>query len=1098
MALAAVASWGCGSPSHEASVDKPPPVQPAAAKVEFAKDSVIVRFRTAPTATAARSSVSKVKGTIEDKNKDGIYDGYSHIANGELAVIQLDKSISVDQALKQLRSDPAVLYAEPNYIVHTNTVTPNDPRFSELFGLNNTGQTGGTADSDIDAIEAWDSSVGSASIVVGVVDTGVDYNHEDLAANIWVNPLEIPGNGIDDDGNGFVDDVHGINAITGTGDPLDDNAHGTHCSGTIGAVGNNGIGVAGVNWEVSIMGLKFLDSGGSGTLDAAIRAIDYAVAQKNAGVNIRVLSNSWSGGGFSQALLDSILAANNAGILFVAAAANSASDNDALPVFPANYDSPNIISVAATDHNDGLASFSNFGLTTVDLGAPGVAILSTTPGNTYSVFSGTSMATPHVAGVAALVLSANSTLSVDELKDILINSGDPIPSLDGRTVSGKRLNAANALEQAGPPVPHFNLSVAPAAQTIGQGELANYGVDVAAVAGFTGDVQLFASADMTFNGSVTVSPDTLAAPGTATLTVVTSLATVPGTYNITLTAVSGPLVKTRLVSLRVRPFGTVDNQFPSTDTPIFIPDANPTGITSIIHVEQPIEIQEVQVDLNITHTFIGDLIVTLTSPQGTQVILHNHTGGGSHDIHRTYALPVEFTGQQAIGDWVLHVADTVGADSGTLDSWTLHIVGVPGQPTFGISASPASQSVTVGGTASYTVDVASFGFTGDVALSASASPPLADLGFSPGTVTAPGSSTLTVRTDCSTAPGDYVLTISGSANGETKSAQVTLHVQAVGSRVDVFTSTDTPISIPDANPAGIQSTINVAGTLVITEVTVDVNITHTFIGDLLVQLVGPDGTTVPLHNHQGGASDNIHQSYTVADFNGHASAGGWRLQVFDTAGADIGTLDDWTLHISSGSNNTPPTAAFSFVNTVGRTFVFTDGSSDAGCGSGVVAWAWSFGDGASSAAQNPTHVYALQGTYTVTLTVTDADGATATTSQTVEATRDRPRLAIMGVTRNPDTFEFSVSLRWSGANGNLVELYRNDVLADIPDNDGATVDLFRRYQTTYSWKICEQYSDFCSNEVSIVFGELGSNLVTVVSNEDGLRKIQHMVIEDVR
>ncbi len=451
-ALLALAGWGCNSPSQndegddDTADDTPVGGQGA---LEFAKDSVLIRFRATPTVSGLRamSSLAQVKGTIEDKNNDGVYDKFSHIAKGQLAVVRLDKNSDVDAVIAQLKSDPEIAYAERNYIVRA-IATPNDPRFPELYGLNNTGQTGGTADADVDAIEAWDNSVGSSDIVVGVVDTGVDYDHEDLAANIWVNPAELPGNGLDDDGNGVIDDVHGFNAITGSGDPRDDNNHGSHCSGTIGAVGNNGIGVAGVNWQVTIMGLKFLNAGGSGTLEGAISAIDYAVAQRNAGVNLRVLSNSWSGGGFSQGLLDAITAANDAGILFVAAAGNASNDNDVIPTFPASYEAPNVVAVAATDDNDLLAGFSSFGATSVDLGAPGVDVLSTTIGNTYSVFSGTSMATPHVAGAAALVLSANDTLSVTELKDALLLSGDPIPALEGITVTGRRLNAASALDES--------------------------------------------------------------------------------------------------------------------------------------------------------------------------------------------------------------------------------------------------------------------------------------------------------------------------------------------------------------------------------------------------------------------------------------------------------------------------------------------------------------------------------------------------------------------------------------------------------------------------------------------------------------------------
>jgi serine protease len=416
---------------------------------EHSADSVLVRFRASPDPAARSARLARI-GRIDDANRDGVDDRFAHLAGGELAELRLAAGVDVGEALDQLRRDPDVLYAEPNGIV-TAAAVPDDPRFPELDGLDNTGQTGGTPDADIDAPEAWDITVGSRDVVIGVVDTGIDYRHEDLAANVWVNPGEIAANGIDDDGNGVIDDVHGFNALTGGGDPLDDNGHGSHCAGTLGAVGDNGVGIAGVNWTTQIMALKFLSASGSGTLADAIAVIDYAVARKNAGVKLRVLSNSWGGGGFSQALLDAIAAANDAGILFVATAGGSASDNDVTPTFPASYDAPNVVAVAATDDDDELASFSNFGATSVDLAAPGVGVLSTTLGNTYSLFSGTSMATPHVAGAAALILAVNPDLDVAALREILLFSGDPLPALEGITVSGRRLNAASALAATPPP-----------------------------------------------------------------------------------------------------------------------------------------------------------------------------------------------------------------------------------------------------------------------------------------------------------------------------------------------------------------------------------------------------------------------------------------------------------------------------------------------------------------------------------------------------------------------------------------------------------------------------------------------------------------------
>jgi subtilisin family serine protease len=346
-----------------------------------------------------------------------------------------------------LKRHREVRYAEPNYLLHAD-LTPNDPQFGQLWGLKNTGQvvngTAGTPGADIKAEPAWSVTTGSASVVVGIVDTGIDYTHPDLAANVWSNPGGI---------GGCPAATHGYNAITRTCDPRDDNNHGSHVSGTIGAVGNNGIGVAGVNWTVRLMGLKFLDASGSGFTADAITAIDFAVQAKIAGVNVRALNNSWGGGGFSQALLDEINKAGANGILFVAAAGNNASNNDTTPHYPSSYGAANEIAVAATDQGDGLASFSNFGARSVDLGAPGTNVLSTIIGSQYAYFNGTSMATPHVTGAAALILSApgQGGLSVAQLKSAIMNNVDPLPSLSGITVTGGRLNVCKAIPGCGAP-----------------------------------------------------------------------------------------------------------------------------------------------------------------------------------------------------------------------------------------------------------------------------------------------------------------------------------------------------------------------------------------------------------------------------------------------------------------------------------------------------------------------------------------------------------------------------------------------------------------------------------------------------------------------
>lgn len=330
--------------------------------------------------------------------------------------------------------------------VHQFNAVPNDPQTGQLWGLENSGQAGGVADADIDAAAAWGISTGSRNVVVAVIDTGIDWRHSDLATNLWTNAREVAGNGVDDDGDGFVDDAYGYNFAGNTGDPMDDNGHGTHVAGTIAAAGNNGIGVSGINWAGSVMALKFLGADGSGSTSDAIRAINYATMQRvRFGVNVRVINMSWGGGGFSGALRDAIQDAGAAGILSVAAAGNSARNNDATPQYPSSYEAASLVAVAATDSRDNLAGFSNYGAASVDLAAPGVAILSTYPNNRYVNLSGTSMATPHVAGVAALAWSVAPNASVAEIKNALLGGVDRVAGLSGKVATGGRLNAYNAL-----------------------------------------------------------------------------------------------------------------------------------------------------------------------------------------------------------------------------------------------------------------------------------------------------------------------------------------------------------------------------------------------------------------------------------------------------------------------------------------------------------------------------------------------------------------------------------------------------------------------------------------------------------------------------
>ena len=359
--------------------------------------------------------------------------------------LQVWKFPNLDQAellllADDLENDPSIESVGPNYEVRALNL-PNDDRLGELWGLINTGQENGVLDADIDAEEAWGISTGSKATIVAVIDTGVDYNHPDLSENMWRNPGEIAGNGIDDDENGFVDDVYGYQFGGVDGDPMDDNDHGTHCAGTIGAVADNGFGVVGVSHEVSIMAVKFLSSSGSGRISDAISSIYYAVDN-----GAKILSNSWGRSGQPiDAMQAAIEYANANDVLFIAAAGNSASDNDTDPHWPSNYQVDNMVSVAASNRLDDLASFSCYGKETVHLAAPGRHILSTVVGDGFESLSGTSMATPHVAGAAALLASNNPSASGASIKNLLLSNVDQSPAFLSSTISGGRLNLANAI-----------------------------------------------------------------------------------------------------------------------------------------------------------------------------------------------------------------------------------------------------------------------------------------------------------------------------------------------------------------------------------------------------------------------------------------------------------------------------------------------------------------------------------------------------------------------------------------------------------------------------------------------------------------------------
>jgi hypothetical protein len=496
---------------------------------------IIVRYRdnAAPNAAAAPDIVS------------------ARALRPSRAMLLRSGSRSVSDLMQEYSGRPDVLYAEPNYIWHKNDV-PNDIFFDSQWSLRNSGQNinfqSGIAGADIHAVPAWDIAQGSRSFVIGIVDSGVDYNHPDLVANIWSAPADFTVL-VDGQPITCAAGTHGFNAIARTCDPMDDDSsrHGTFVSGIIGADGDNSLGLSGVSRVASMMALKFLGPDGSGKTSDAIAAIEFAIQVKAAlgvNANIRILNNSWGGSTFSLALLDAINSASSNDMLFVAAAGNNATNSDVTPFYPSGFNAPNIISVAATDNRDQLVSSSNFGPSSVDLGAPGRDIASTYPTQTYVFETGTSMSAAVVSGAAGLVLSGCPGLTTTQLRANLISGVDVVPSLQSRTASGGRLNVFNSLQNcAGAAPPSFTMKSLSPFLLPNVGGSATATISISALNGFSSDVSLTASAPSGINVSLTSSA--LAAGSySTTLTAVADANLAPGTYVIHVNATSSNISRT--------------------------------------------------------------------------------------------------------------------------------------------------------------------------------------------------------------------------------------------------------------------------------------------------------------------------------------------------------------------------------------------------------------------------------------------------------------------------------------------------------------------------------------------------------------------------
>lgn len=616
----------------------------------------------------------------------------------DLYVAYLAQGVSVAQGIAHLQSQIGVDFAQPDYVVGVTRIS-NDPLVASQWALNNTGQNGGTVDADMDAFEAWDIATGTRATIVAVIDTGVDFTHPDLAANMWINGGEIPGNGIDDDGNGFADDVYGWNFVGNNGNVMDDNGHGTHVAGIIGAVGNNGIGVAGVNWNTRIMALKFLDANGSGYLSNAVRALNYAVQ-----MGARVSNNSYGGGGYDQFMAAAIANARNAGHIFVAAAGNSSLNIDVSPAYPASYNSDNVIAVASTDRNDRLSTFSNYGVNTVDLAAPGSSILSTLPGGRYGTYSGTSMAAPQVAGAMALIWDRNPTWTYRQVIDAVLNNVDRLSSLNGLVATGGRLNVYKALAASSTPADTTGAFVTDAIFSGSNGGINRLRVTFNEAI----NPSTFTAADVRLTGpsGATIAitrVSVVANTGNRTFDITFANQTTGGTYRVAI----GPNIRDLAGNLMDQNRNGIRGE--SGD--VFTATTTVTGITvfsnytaqtirdlatttSTINVTSGGTIQDLDIRIDIQHTYVSDLRISLRGPDGTTVVLVNRRGGSGDHFRNTFfddsasqaitsaaapfrgtfrpeQLLAAFNGKSITGTWTLIVEDLARLDSGRLVSWSM-------------------------------------------------------------------------------------------------------------------------------------------------------------------------------------------------------------------------------------------------------------------------------------------------------------------------------------------------------------------------------------------------------------------------------------------
>jgi subtilisin family serine protease/subtilisin-like proprotein convertase family protein len=877
--------------------------------VDFLPDRIIVRTFGAPPTSSISTSVRPI--------------GFGMFS------VHLTPSVTVPQAIDLYRTVPGVQFAEPDFIIGYNRI-PNDSSFNALWGLNNLVGQATNTEADINAPEAWEFHQGSGATTVAILDTGIDYSHPDLASNMWTNPGEVAGDGADNDGNGLVDDVFGYDFANEDADPFDDNGHGTHAAGTIGAVGDNGIGVVGVDWHARLMAVKFLGADGKGTMGNAIRALDYAVR-----MGARVSNNSWGGGGYSAAFCAAIEATRGVGHLFVAAAGNSGADNDATPNYPSSYALDNVLAVAATDRQDQLGSFTNYGATSVDLAAPGVGILSTYKNGQYATLSGSSMAAPYVAGAAAYLWDMHPEWSYAQVSGAILTTVDILPQLAGKVASSGRLNLARAAafqdEWNGPQVTDHSWSDPPAGTLDTLRLTFNKPI---AVATFTpADVALSGP-----NGSIAISSVTpVSGSDGISWLVKFPLQDTTGTY----TAVVGPDVRDRSGN-PMDQNGNGQNGDP-TDTFVASTSLDRTGprITDHAFLQDWAGVHGLRVTFDKVidpESFTTD-DVSVSGPNGSVDVTAVASAGGSD-------FEILFEGTMA-GTYMVVVGPQITTPLG--DPMDQNENGINGEAddrfiattALEDQAGPRVTDVSYGGTATrltsirvtFSERIKGSTFTpGDVVLRGPTGSRISVSRVS--AVVGSDNKQFDIEFADQTAGGTYTVTIGPNV------ADMVGHVMdqnangTAGEAGDVFVGSTVlstpvvrkPLSLDHNKPltdgGRTISTLVVTEHIRISDLNVKVNITHGYASDLALTLVAPTGARVVLVYRRGGNGDgfigttfddaagrHISEGYApfsgsfrpetlLSAFDGLDARGVWRLIIDDVSVGNGGRLNSWSLAIS--------------------------------------------------------------------------------------------------------------------------------------------------------------------------------------------------------